>query len=358
MYTILVIEDEVNIRNSVEEVLKHFDYNVITADNGKTGMLAIENHHPDLILCDVMMPEMDGYQVLSELKKDPLFDTPFIFLTAMAQFDDLRKGMNLGADDYIFKPFKTADLLKTIENRFSKKERTAQIIGNKLNELEKMITLMVGHEFNTPMNGIKSMSSLIKKQAEKYNNEEMGVFVNYLESSANRLQKTFTKIKNIFEIQGRKKENRIEDSHSPINLILTEIAQKIAEEFGRKDDLIIDISSETVLQVDQKLFQLCIYEIIENAFKFSSSGNLVIISTHCDLQYCRVSISDRGNFINPEQLSMIKPFHQFNREINEQQGLGAGLTLVKTILAYMGGEISFAQNQPTGIITTLTFKSI
>jgi CheY-like chemotaxis protein len=119
MKTILVIEDEKNIRKSIVEILRVYGFATISAENGKEGLEAALIQKPDLIFCDVMMPEMDGYEVLEELKKNPAFNTPFIFLTAKSQSEDIRKGISLGADEYIVKPFKASDLIDAIGRAFS-----------------------------------------------------------------------------------------------------------------------------------------------------------------------------------------------------------------------------------------------
>src|SRR5690606_33395566 len=116
MKKILIIEDNSEIRETTQEILELADYDVIVAGNGKEGVEMVKSHAPDLIICDVMMPVLDGFGVLRILSRNP--DTssiPFIFLTAKADKKDVRKGMNLGADDYITKPFDESELLEAIE---------------------------------------------------------------------------------------------------------------------------------------------------------------------------------------------------------------------------------------------------
>ena len=124
MSKIAVIEDNQEMRENIEEILELADYEVVTASNGKEGVELVKNELPDLIICDIMMPELDGYGVLYYLSKIP--DTnaiPFIFLTAKTERTDMRKGMNMGADDYISKPFDEMDLLGAIESRLEKRKR-------------------------------------------------------------------------------------------------------------------------------------------------------------------------------------------------------------------------------------------
>ena len=121
MKTILVIEDNPDVRENTAEILELAGYRVVTAPDGKRGVELARHEHPDLIICDIMMPELDGYGVLHLLGKQP--DTaaiPFIFLTAKAEKDDFRKGMNLGADDYLTKPFDDLALLDAVEMRLRK----------------------------------------------------------------------------------------------------------------------------------------------------------------------------------------------------------------------------------------------
>ncbi len=124
MKKILVIEDNPGVRENLEEVLELYGYEVSTAANGKEGVQQALNDPPDLILCDVMMPELDGYGVLNILSsKAQTSDIPFVFLTAKTEKSDMRRGMNLGADDYITKPYYKDELLKVIELRLQKSER-------------------------------------------------------------------------------------------------------------------------------------------------------------------------------------------------------------------------------------------
>jgi DNA-binding NarL/FixJ family response regulator len=124
MKKILVIEDEPEMRRNITALLRYYDYEPIAAENGRTGVETARRENPDLILCDVMMPELDGFGVLQALQADStLARTPFIFLTAKGEKDDLRSGMNLGADDYLTKPVANADLVRAIEARLRRSER-------------------------------------------------------------------------------------------------------------------------------------------------------------------------------------------------------------------------------------------
>jgi DNA-binding response OmpR family regulator len=121
MIKVLLIEDNLEIRENTGEILSLANYEVVTAENGKVGVKLVKEKMPDLIICDIMMPELDGYGVLHILGKDPATaQIPFIFLTAKTEKSDVRKGMDLGADDYLTKPFDETELLNAIEARLRK----------------------------------------------------------------------------------------------------------------------------------------------------------------------------------------------------------------------------------------------
>jgi CRP-like cAMP-binding protein/CheY-like chemotaxis protein len=138
---ILIIEDNTDIRENVVEILELAGYTVFESDNGKTGVeLAVKNL-PDVILCDIMMPELDGYGVLYMLNKNPETATiPFIFLTAKAERIDQRKGMEMGADDYLTKPFDDMELLSAIESRLRKKNAQQSFYSQSLESLNSIVS--------------------------------------------------------------------------------------------------------------------------------------------------------------------------------------------------------------------------
>jgi CRP/FNR family transcriptional regulator, polysaccharide utilization system transcription regulator len=139
MSTILVIEDNVSMRENTSELLELAGYNVVAAVNGKEGLDLARKNNPDLILCDIMMPELDGYGVRRALENIPdLVGVPFVYLSAKAEKSDFRFGMDLGADDYLTKPFTGDDLLKVVAARIKK----SQLIKNKNNNIEGLNNLM------------------------------------------------------------------------------------------------------------------------------------------------------------------------------------------------------------------------
>ncbi|HTA26417.1 MAG TPA: response regulator, partial [Bacteroidia bacterium] len=123
MKKILVIEDNKEMVENIAEMLELFNYTVVKALNATIGLELVISEKPDLIVCDIMLPDFDGYKILQTIEENPATrGTPFIFLTAKAEKSDVRKGMNLGADDYLTKPFDKADLINAVEARLKRND--------------------------------------------------------------------------------------------------------------------------------------------------------------------------------------------------------------------------------------------
>ena len=147
MKTILLIEDNSEIRENTAEILELANYRVAVAENGKEGIEKAHAVKPDVIICDIMMPVLDGYGVLHMLNKsEELRDTPFIFLTAKTERNDFRKGMEMGADDYITKPFTETELLSAIESRLKKAELLKRDIPNGIEGWRTVVETVTGKD--------------------------------------------------------------------------------------------------------------------------------------------------------------------------------------------------------------------
>ena len=151
MTKVLVIEDELFVRENIVDLLEAEDFEVFSTENGILGVLWAQENEPDLVICDVMMPEMSGHDVLAEMRELPETSlTPFIFLTAMADKGDIRHGMELGADDYLTKPFTRDELLNAISTRLLKhatlmkqyhdEQKRAEVLEQRVKNLEALQT--------------------------------------------------------------------------------------------------------------------------------------------------------------------------------------------------------------------------
>lgn len=165
MKKILLIEDNQSIRENTAEILELANYKVYTAENGKVGVEAALEHKPDLIICDIMMPVLDGYGVLHLIHKNPgLQNTPFIFLTAKTERADIRRGMELGADDYLTKPFMETELLTAIESRLRKVDLMKQEFSADLQGLDQLMRINTGNQSLESFTADRNVNTYRKKQ--------------------------------------------------------------------------------------------------------------------------------------------------------------------------------------------------
>lgn len=177
--TVLIIEDNEDIRESTAEILELADFEVLQAINGRVGVEMALAHMPDLILCDIMMPELDGYGVLYMLSKNAKTAViPFIFLTAKAERIDMRKGMEMGADDYLTKPFDDVELLNAIEIRLSKKDKQELFYSQSIEKLTSLLGGTSGLSVLQKMIAERKVRNVKKRQVIYYEGDDVsGIYL-------------------------------------------------------------------------------------------------------------------------------------------------------------------------------------
>src|SRR5215475_8868239 len=190
MRKILVIDDEEWLREMVHMALHQKGFDVVEAANGSLGVEMARQELPDLILCDVNMQKMDGYLALSSLRNEPTTAAiPFILMTGLADNAGMRHGMELGADDYLPKPFTIDALYAAVEARLKKVQAVRQEAEKKLTDLRDNISLMLPHELRTPLNGILAYGEILSTEAGTLPPEEIAEMGNVIHESGRRLER-------------------------------------------------------------------------------------------------------------------------------------------------------------------------
>src|SRR5438309_2624426 len=190
MKKILVIDDEEWLREMVHLALQQQGFDVIEAENGAKGIEAARKELPDLILCDVNMEKMDGYRTLSSLRNEPsTASIPFILMTGLADNAGMRHGMELGADDYLPKPFTIDALYAAVEARLKKVHAVRQEAEKKLADLRDNISLMLPHELRTPLNGILAYGEILANGAATLPAAEVAEMGQVIYDSGKRLER-------------------------------------------------------------------------------------------------------------------------------------------------------------------------
>lgn len=355
---ILVIEDELTLRKGIVNILDFEGYNVIEAENGSFGLQKALEIIPDLILCDIMMPEMNGHQVLSELAKNEKTKLiPFIFLTAMADKHDIRQGMELGADDYILKPFTRDDLLNAVKKRLDKKQEVEKVHKSDMDDLRKRILTHIPHELLTPLNGIIGFSDFLADNADEMDKDEIKEMAKNINLSGERLLDLIKHYLLYIQITSRHKSDFIRNRIDDVDNIVNEAAFQIADKYKRNKDLNSNTSASFCFFGTSE-FLIVINELIDNAFKFSAPGNAVTVNTTMSSEYFELEIINQGIEFPDNSVDKIGAFIQFNRNVQEQQGSGLGLIISKLLIERFDGklQIESIKNHGTKIVVQIPLQ--
>lgn len=359
MQKILVIDDEEIFRQATACALQRKGFETHEAGDGNEGAKQARQLLPDLIICDVNMDNMDGYTLLETLRGEPATATiPFILMTGMGDASSMRRGMNLGADDYLSKPFTAPQLFSAVEARLKKSQVLRQNAEKKLADLRANLSLALPHEMITPLNGIFGLAQILSADSESLTPAEVAEFGTNILQSAERLHRT---VQN-FLLYGQL-EMHASDPQSgavlrqketgQIKLLIETRARHLAEKATRIADLELEVVDGSV-PLGQDLFTKLVDELIDNALKFSVAGTTVRVSSAFKDGSFTFSVEDRGHGMDPEQIAGIGAYSQFNRKTHEQQGSGLGLAIARRIAELHGGGLSVESQRDLG--TTATFK--
>ncbi|SKB13652.1 Sensor protein [Planktothrix sp. PCC 11201] len=344
MTRILVIENEQLIRDSILELLEIEEFETLSAENGKIGLQVAQKFNPDLILCDVVMPEMDGHGVLEALRKAPETKiVPFIFLTSKADKLDLRKGMELGADDYLIKPFTPKELLKAIATQLEKKASVQKFSQQKLDELRNNITHSLPHELRTPLNGILASTELLLDELDFMETHEIREIVEQISLSGKRLYRLTMNFLLYAELEliatdPKKIASLRQDKTRSSQTVITEKVMAQVQEEKREADLFLNLQDVAIAMAEMRVEKL-VEELVDNAMKFSAPGQPIEINGFVKDNQFVLSVKNYGREITPQQIAQIGAHVQFERKLYEQQGSGLGLAIVQKLIGLHQGQL-------------------
>ena len=358
MTTVLVIDDQITAREVTTDILTAVGFKVITAASGQDGIQLAQSLLPDLILCDIAMPQMTGYEVLRAIRQHPTTAmTPFIFLSAQTAKADQRRGMELGADDYLTKPFTPDELIQALKARLEKQVALRTFSKQALDSLRSSLSTTLPHELRTPLHGITGFTQLLKMPAIAQNPAEVVEIADCILTSAARLENLIEK----FLLYGRL-SHLIGNSSDllmlqvqpcmPANLIVLH-AQQQAEKAGRLADLELNMQSPDELMCSPLSLSKIVDELSENAFKFSGSGDRVQISCENTPDWLLLTFKNQGRGMTSEQINNVHAYCQFDRDYYEQQGLGLGLAIAQRLAELQNGSLKIESHPGQDITVTV-----
>jgi signal transduction histidine kinase len=357
---ILVIEDVHYLRNDILEMLRLEGYEVAGAENGLIGVQVARDFMPDLIVCDIMMPGLDGYQVLENLRGDQETRTiPFIFLTAKTDRPDVRRGMGLGADDYITKPFYTAELLETIQARLTNRQNFDRMAEEKMDALRENIARSLPHELRTPLNTIIGFSDMLMLEAQSITPEVLLEWAEHINAAGLRLYHlienyiAYVRVEAIARTPSYLDAARAKVTVNPGGTVEFQAINR-AQQHERPTDLKLELNARSSAAIAEDDLTKLVDELVDNAFKFSAKGQEVRVETHDEPGRFVLMVSDHGRGMSADQIANIGAYVQFERLFYEQQGAGLGLIIAKRITEIYNGV--FEINSQANTQTTVTVK--
>lgn len=357
MTTILVIEDEQYLLEDIIELLQYAEFEVYGACGAENGLQMACQLLPDVIICDIMMTDGTGFEVLDAIRAEPTTAAiPFIFLTAKTDRDSMRFGMNHGADDYLTKPFTSAELLSAINARIRRREQMAEKHEQRVEATKRQIMRMITHELRTPMIAINTGIDLMSRQLGQLSESEMQEMLDTVTAGSRRLGHRVEQMVFLTQIDaGALSRESIQEggiASALWELLMT--ANNLARRFAYRQQLNVNVK---LVDRDRGAMVLChppslkqaLAELIANALAFSPENGEVTITQWRTNGQVWVSVLDQGKGMSEAQITAaMQPFAQLDRETQEQQGIGVGLPLAAQIIRAHGGHMEIRSRVDRG----------
>lgn len=355
---VLVVDDQPRNLQLVAAVLKGA-YRLLIADSAEKAIRAAKEKHPNLILMDVMMPEMSGYEAAVLLKADASTkDIPIIFLTAKGETDDVIQGFQAGGVDYILKPFVRQELLQRVEThvkidiqRREILEKTAKL--DYLNEEKTKLLSVLSHDLRNLIGGNMGLLQILESDFDELTPEEAKEFIGMISASNTQ---TFNLMDDLLSwIKSQNKELRLVKVPILVHPLVDEIVALFRNQLRQKRITIeLDCPGGVVITADQNMFETVMRNLINNAIKFSRSDSIIRLSVVLDDGFVRFAVQDHGVGMSPEKMSRIW-VSAFESEPGTagERGSGVGLNLCKTYVENHGGQI-WVESE-VGVGTTFHF---
>lgn len=356
MPNILIIDDDPEILKWLADSLKTDGFKVLTAGSGIEGLEQARRHHPDVVLCDIDMPEPNGYEMLKALRNEPqTADIPLVFLTGMSQPADFRKGMAIGAENYLPKPVSKADLLAALATCLQKAAQQKQREDDRISQLAGDVARTLSHELRTPLTGIVTIPDLMEACDHDSDPTMRDSLRGILRQSGERLHRAvdrFLFYSDLWALSQRRETSPLGPSSRDLEPLLGACACHLAEVWSRPQD--VRVTGSAPVNLDSLHLEYLAGEIIDNAFKFSPAGTPVAVEIAVANGGLFLRVADQGRGMAEAEINALRVFRQFDRATHEQQGFGLGLAIVQLLVRHYRGEFAI-QSQP-GQSTVVTVR--
>ena len=369
LLSVLVVDDNPANLNLLFDLLDEAGFEVLVSQNGKSALKRATNAHPDIILLDVMMPGINGFETCEQLKaNEATKDIPIIFMTALSSTEDKVKGLQLGAVDYIAKPIQAEEVLARVRTHLTiqrlqrdlrkKNEELAALLDQEkeLNRLKSRFVSMVSHEFKTPLTTISLSNNLLKRYGERMSPEQKLEELQVIERTVEHMSEL---LENVLMVS-RQEAGKIVFRPETVNV--QQVCQKLVERFQAMSEethtITFSLAGDRIQAiVDPKLLDHILSNLLSNAIKYSPAGGTVFFEFTGDKDEFVFQIRDEGIGISEaDQQHLFESFHRGDN-VGNIKGTGLGLSIVKQFVELHGGTISAESELNQGTTFTVVLPN-
>jgi len=347
--TVLIIDDEEQLATALAIGLENNGYRVLCASDAKTGWELAHTHLPDLIICDIEMPDKDGRRLLNEMRADPaLGHRQFVLMTGKEDYANPRSAMDLGADDFLLKPFPLSDLYRCVAARLKRAALSRRINDRFLAELRISLQPTLPHKLFTPLAGILGLTQLLEEGIDSLRKEEIRQDLRDIHDAGRQLHRSLRNYLLLMELE----------SDSLIRPSAWLDAETVADGLnsgintaGTRHRRITDIERDlSVASLRANLADLgtVAEELVDNALSFSRQGTTVKVRAWIEGATMHFTVTDTGRGMTTTQLEQISAMQRREGELRAQQDLGFGLILVHRLVLLLRGKLRITSEPGKG----------
>jgi two-component system, sensor histidine kinase and response regulator len=343
---ILIVDDIPRNLQVLGNILKNEGYETAVATSGKQALATIDKAKPDLILLDIMMPEMDGYEVCRQIKSHTDYkDIAIIFLTGKSDSDEIVKGFSLGASDYITKPFQKSELMARVKTQLEIKayrdtieEQNEQL--NRHNANKDRLFSIISHDLRSPFQGLLGLTQILHEELDTMERDEISEYIGMIHQSSSKF---YNLLENLLQWTILER-GQIDFNPEPIRIlnVITEIIE-LYSAVSRHKDIRFEIEADAGIHLysDLNALQTILRNLVSNAIKFSNPGGTVLIKATANGQFTELGVIDAGVGMEPESAAKIFNIEHMKSRPGTQneKGSGLGLLITKSLIERGGGAI-------------------
>lgn len=346
---VLVVDDNLELLSVLSEILSLNGYSVQSATNGHLALELLSSHSPDLIICDIMMPMMDGFELHSVIRDTAEWcDIPFVFLTALSDPREIRLGRESGCDDYLTKPFDPSDLISVVKGKLTLARHRRLVNEARMESYRRRVVHTLSHEFRTPLVSINTGTELLIDQHKNLKHEHVERLLESISRGGQRLERLVNDFMLLQQIDLGEAERLCKRYKRKTSLLeAAEIAvESYKELFPETADIIELVSmgcTDKNSMVDVYDVQLVsiIQRLLSNSQKFAGTEKTITVTVSTEGALGIIRIRDMGPGLKRQNTACdpLQAFTQVDRDIHEQQGCGLGLTIANHFALINGGKL-------------------